>query len=424
MQSQENNITNDSPESKNNRRNFIAGLWHSAFLALGVSLTQPTTVISSFVADLTGSTVWVGGLSTVLTVAAALPQLFVARWIEPRQRKMPYLLLAIYLRVVSWGVLAWLIYKIGSEQPITLAWALVVMLAVFYAGGGLGNIPYTDIIGKIIPSNRRGAFFGGKEALAGPLAVGAALLARQILANVEYPNNYALLFGLAALGLTIASLGFWVMREPLAPGGEQRTQTWRAYLSQIRNTSQRLKALIGIELLTGFSLMALPFYVVYARDQLGAPADATGWFLLAQVLGGVLANIVWARLVDRSGSRWMLFFCAVTSTLTPILAVLLSPLGWPGLMVVFFLAGATFNGRRVGFQSALLELAPVAERPTYAGINAVLILPLAFLSLGAGILLQQWSYTSLFIFAAIFIGAGAFLAWRWAANVQNDPKSE
>lgn len=120
----------------------------------------------------------------------------------------------------------------------------------------------------------------------------------------------------------------------------------------------------------------------------------------------------------------MLFFCAVTSTLTPILAVLLSPLGWPGLMVVFFLAGATFNGRRVGFQSALLELAPAAERPTYAGINAVLILPLAFLSLGAGILLQQWSYTSLFIFAAIFIGAGAFLAWRWAANVQNDPKSE
>jgi len=170
--------------------------------------------------------------------------------------------------------------------------------------------------------------------------------------------------------------------------------------------------------------MALPFYVVYARYQLGAPAEATGWFLLAQVLGGVLANIVWAHLVDRSGSRWMLFFCAVTSTLTPILAILLSPLGWPVLMVVFFLVGATFNGRRVGFQSALLELAPAAERPTYAGINDVLILPLAFLSLGAGILLRQWSYTLLFIFAAIFIGAGAFLAWRWAANGQNNPKSE
>ncbi|MBU1661284.1 MAG: hypothetical protein KKD28_07410 [Chloroflexi bacterium] len=34
-----------------NRRNFITGMWHGAFLALGVSLTQPTTVISAFVAE-------------------------------------------------------------------------------------------------------------------------------------------------------------------------------------------------------------------------------------------------------------------------------------------------------------------------------------------------------------------------------------
>jgi hypothetical protein len=329
---------------------------------------------------------------------------------------MPYLLLAIYLRVVSWGVLAWLIYTIGDQQPMALAWALVVMLAVFYAGGGLGNIPYTDIIGKVIPAQRRGAFFGGKEALAGPLAVGAALLARQVLADVSYPDNYALLFGLAALGLAIASLGFWVMREPAATGPTQAPRPWRSYGTQLRAASRRLKTLIAIELLTGFSLMALPFYVVYARDQLGAPAEATGWYLLAQVLGGVLANILWARIVDRYGSRWMVMFCALTATLTPVLAIGLSGFGWAALTPVFFLAGATFNGRRVGFQSALLELAPASERPTYAGINAVLILPLAFTSLAAGLLLQQWSYTRLFLFASVFIGLGAVLAWRWAGR--------
>ncbi|MBE9525290.1 MAG: MFS transporter [Chloroflexi bacterium] len=414
MQLEENQVSPVSPESTNNRRNFIGGMWHGAFLALGVSLTQPTTVISAFVSDLTGSTIWVGGLSTVLTVAAALPQLFVARWIEHRPRKMPYLMLAIYLRVVSWGILAWLIYTIGAEQPITLAWALVVMLAVFYAGGGLGNTPYTDIIGKIIPANRRGAFFGGKEALAGPLAVGAALTARQILAHVDYPNNYAILFGLAALGLAVASLGFWIIKEPTGPVVDQRARDWRQYWDQLRGAGQRLKILIVIELLTGFSLMALPFYVVYAREMLDAPAEAVGWFLLAQVLGGVLANLLWARLVDRAGSRQMLFFCALISTLTPLLAIGLAPLGWPALMLVFFLAGGTFNGRKVGFQSALLELAPAAERPTYAGINSVLILPLAFLSLGAGLFLQYWSYTALFLIAALIIGAGAIVTRRWS----------
>jgi len=394
-------------------RNFIGGLWHAAFLAMGVSLTQATTVISAFVADLTGSTVWVGGLSTILILASALPQLFVARWIEHRPRKMPYLLWAIYLRVASWGILALLIYTIGAEHPITLAWALVVMLTVFYAAGGLGNIPYTDIIGKVIPANRRGAFFGGKEALAGPLAVGAALSARYILVHVGYPNNYALLFGLAALGLTIASLGFWMMKEPLGIVNNQSRLSWRKYWNQIKDTGKRLKNLISIELLTGFSIVVLPFYVVYAREKLNAPAESVGWFLLAQVLGGILANLVWARLVDRSGSRRMVLVCAIISTLIPLLAVILTPLGWPALTLVFFFAGAVFNGRNVGFQSALLELAPVAERSTFAGLNQILILPLAFLSLGTGVFLLHQSYTTLFFTAAFFIGLGAILAFRW-----------
>ena len=269
MQLEENiNTEPDQSRSSINRRNFIAGLWHGAFLALGVALTQPTTVISAFVADLTGSTIWVGGLSTVLTVAGTLPQLFVARWIEPRPRKMPYLMIAIYLRVLSWGLLAVLVYAIGDKHPTTLAWILVGMLVVFYAGGGLGNIPYTDIIGKIIPADRRGAFFGGKGALAGPLSVGAALLARQILAHVSYPNNYAMLFGLAAAGLAVASLGFWAIREPASATKERTIPPWHTYWKQVLATSRRLKALVVIQLLTGFSLMALPFYVVYAREQL------------------------------------------------------------------------------------------------------------------------------------------------------------
>ena len=403
-------------KSINNRRNFIAGLWHGAFLALGISLTQPTTVISAFVTDLTGSTIWVGGLSTVLTLAGALPQIFVARWIEPRPRKMPYLLLAIYLRVFSWGALAWLVYSIGDKHPLTLAWILVGMLIIFYAGGGLGNIPYTDIIGKVIPPHRRGAFFGGMGAIAGPLSVGAAFSARYILANVAYPNNYALLFGFAAVGLGIASLGFWAIREPVSFEQEQSLQSWHEYWRELFIASRQLKMLIASQLLTGFSLMALPFYVVYAREQLNAPIESVGWFLLAQITGGVLSNLIWARLVDRSGSRRMLFFCAVISTLTPLSAIVLGSMGWLALLPVFFLAGAAFDGRKVGFQSALLELAPAAKRGTYAGLNTVLTLPIAFLTLIAGLFLQKWSYNVLFFFTAVFIGAGAILIHRWASQ--------
>ncbi|MFN2223540.1 MAG: MFS transporter [Candidatus Promineifilaceae bacterium] len=403
------------PRINVNQRNFVAGLWHGAFLAMGVAITDPSTVISSFVVDLTGSTVWVGGLTTVLTVAAALPQLFVARLVEPRPRKMPFLLTAITLRVLSWALLAYFIFTIGDTAPMTLAWILVGMLVIFYAGGGLGNIPYTDIIGKVIPPGRRGAFFGGRGVLAGPLSLGAALAAKQILANVAYPDNYAILFALAAAGLAIASLGFWAMKEPIVQGAATGARkTWREYWHHLQFAGRSLRTLIAAQLLTGFSLMALPFYVVYAREEIHAPVTAVGWFLLAQITGSIIFNLVWARLVDRSGSRRMLTVCATIATATPLLAIILGPAGWPALLPVFFLVGATVAGRKVGFQSALLELAPVAERSTYAALNAVLILPVAFLSLVAGWLLQYLSYAALFALAAAFIGTGAIVIHRWA----------
>jgi MFS family permease len=347
-----------------------------------------------------------------LTVAGALPQIFVARLIEPRARKMPYLLLAIYLRVLSWGALAGLTFAIGASHPRLLAWVLVGLLAMFYAAGGLGGAPYTDIIGKIIPQERRGAFFGGRQALAGPLAVGAALLAQRVLADMAYPTNYALLFGLAAISLLVASLGFWLIREPPRGDADGKVPSWRRYGQRLLETARRLRTLIAVQLLTGFSLMVLPFYIVYARQELGAPAGAIGWFMLAQVLGGVLANLIWARLIDRYGSRRMLATCAVTSMLTPLLAILLGRFGWGGLLPVIFLGGATFDGRRVGFSSALLELAPAAKRPTYSALNAVLILPVAFLPLVAGVLLQHWSYPALFLIAGLFIGVGALVTRR------------
>jgi MFS family permease len=400
------------------RRNFIGGLWHGAFLAFGMALTQPTTVISSFVADLTGSAIWVGGLATVLTVAGVIPQPFVARWIEPRQKKMPYLMLAIYLRVISWAILAWMIVVIGDTNPELLAWALVVLLTIFYAGGGLGNIPYTDIIGKIIPADRRGSFFGSRQVLAGPLAVGAALLARRILAEVTYPDNYALLFGLAAVGLAVASVGFWIIREPTQILKEIHFPSWQEYGAHVLTASRRLKPLVIVQLLTGFSLMALPFYVVYAQQELGAPSASTGWYLLAQVLGGIAGTLVWARLVDRTGTRAMITWCAIISTLTPLLAILLGAFSWEALLVVFFLAGAAFNGRQVGFNSALLELAPDTERPTFAGVNAVLILPIAFLPLLAGVLLGWWSYQMLFVMVAFFVGLGALMTRQLPAHTR------
>jgi hypothetical protein len=40
----------------------------------------------------------------------------------------------------------------------------------------------------------------------------------------------------------------------------------------------------------------------------------------------------------------------------------------------------------------------------------------AFLPLAAGLFLQLWSYSALFLFVALFIGLGAMTIYRWDAR--------
>jgi len=63
-----------------------------------------------------------------------------------------------------------------------------------------------------------------------------------------------------------------------------------------------------VQPLTGLSLMALPFYIVYARQELGAPPEAVGWFILSQVLGGVPANLLWVTLAEMTPQERQSFF--------------------------------------------------------------------------------------------------------------------
>lgn len=389
-----------------NRRNLLGLLWHSTFLALGMALTQPATVIAAFIADLTGSTLWVGGFTTLLAVASALPQIFVARLIEPRPYKRPTLLLAIYMRVTSWAILAGLIFALGAQHPMALVWAMVGLLAIFYAGGGLGGVPYTDVVGKVIASAQRGAFFATREVLSGPFAIGAALLAPHILSGIVYPYNYALLFALAAAGLGIASLGIWAVREPPRVGDPHPPRPWPVYIQQLRRVARQLRRLALVQILTGLSLLALPFYITYARAVLHAPNAATGWYLLAQVGGGVLANLLWGWLITRYGCKTMLQVCATLSMLNPLLALALGRWGWIGLLPTFLIVGATVGGRVVGFSSALLAFASPDERPTYSGLNTLLNLPVAMFSLLGGFIVKVTSYTVLFLLGAGGVAAG------------------
>lgn len=392
--------------------NFVGGVWHGAFLAIGRSLVDTNTVIAAFIADLTGSSFWVGGLAALLTAAGAVPQVFVARFVEPLRHERGVLLVAIYLRSLCWACLGLLLSIAGMNHPRLILWGLVVLLALFSAGGALGGVPYTDIIGKVIPARMRGRFFAVRQASGSLLSIGAAALAGVVL-RLDYPTNYATLFFLSALSLSIASLGVWAMREPPATEAKGQRLDWVSYFRSLGEPLWAIRTLAVVSVSTGFCLMAMPFYIVAAKQVFGAPSEATAFCIGALVVGSLVGNLAWGKLVDQFGSRRMILSCALISAITPVIALSAWLVGWHVLVLVIGLTGATTAGRSVGFTSALLEVAPADRRAIYTATYALTYMPLAVMPLLGGAIAEASSFRILFTLTALAMLASVAVVWKW-----------
>jgi MFS family permease len=392
--------------------NFIGGVWHGAFLAIGRSLVDTNTVIAAFIADLTGSSFWVGGLAALLMAAGAVPQVLVARFVEPLRRERGVLLAAIYLRSLCWAGLGLLLSVAGVNRPKLVLWGLVVLLALFSAGGALGGVPYTDIIGKVIPARMRGRFLAVRQASGSLLSIGAAALAGVVL-HLDYPTNYATLFFLSALSLSIASLGVWAIREPPATEVKGQRLDWVSYFRSLGEPLRAIRTLAVVSVSTGFCLMAMPFYIVTAKKVFDAPSEATAFCIGALVLGSLLGDFAWGKLVDRFGSRRMILSCVVVSAITPVVALLAWVVGWQILVLVIGLMGATTAGRSIGFTSALLEIAPADRRAIYTATYALTYVPLAVMPLLGGAIAEVFSFKILFILTALAMLTSVAVVWKW-----------
>lgn len=353
-----------------------------------------------------------GGLVALLTIAGAVPQIAVARFVEPLRRERGVLLAAIYLRSLSWASLGLLLWIAGVNHPRIVLWGLVLLLAFFSAGGALGGVPYTDIIGKVIPLGIRGRFFAVRQASGSLLSIGAAVLAGVVL-HIDYPINYAVLFFLSAISLSIASLGVWAIQEPLGIPKKSRKPNWALYLRSLGEPLWAIRGLAVVSVSTGFCLMAMPFYIVAAKRVFNAPSEATAYCIGAFVLGSLLGDYAWGRLVDRFSSRRMLLLCVFVSAITPMIALLAWMMGWQILVLVIGLTGATTAGRSIGFISALLEITPSDRRAIYTATFALTYVPLAIMPLLGGAIAEVFSFRVLFGLTALAVLASIAVVWKW-----------
>ena len=402
----------------------------SAFIA-GLAFASPVIVLPLFMERLTGSTVLVGVLSATQMAGWFLPQLLTASLVEHRPRKKPFMLKVCLAGRTPMALIPLSLLALRDRPQALLALFLLLHL-MFYLSDGMTGVPWTDIGAKTIPPRMRGRFFGAMQLVGGLLSVLAGLAVNRILGNpkLPYPNDYALLFAIEFV-LLMVSLGFLALiREPLRPVRTHRRgmrQLLRDAPGLLRARPQFLRLVIVMGL-TGAGMIALPFYSLYARVQLGVPEAMAGVFVSAQMAGGIASSMLWAWLSDRHGSKRVIQGTTLCNVAVPMLAWLAPPalahygldaLGY-GYAFTFFLIGMVMNGSWMGATNFMLEMVGEQERPAYVGLLNTMSAPLILLPVLGGWVIRAASYQAVLAVAAAS-GAMAVVACAWLREPRGQP---
>ncbi len=382
------------------RRTFVLGIINGTLFILGWSLIDPMTVLPAFVVSVMGGQmIYVGLLAAVIKGGWVWPQIVLQNRIETAARKLPYYRFSALVRALSWvGVIVVIWY--GAALRPALLYALVVAgFALYTSAGGVGLIPFYDVVSKAMPAHWRGRFFGWRRVLGGALAffLGGPIVKAMLAENCAwpFPRNYAVL-ALISGGLTLLGLGaFCLAREPDRPVHKHRLSLGRQLLRGPRlfRRDERYRSLIYERALFSFAAdFTAPFLFPFALQVLHAPAEAAAVLVPLAAIGRVLANIFWAHLGDEKGNRRLLQIPPSLVLCVPLLALLARALPSATLFTVagitfswqlttvalaMFLFSLTLAGQMLGEVNYLLEIAPERKRPTYIGFNAVVTLLLS-----------------------------------------------
>lgn len=400
-------------------RNYYAFLWHAGFYALTATFTEINTVLPSLVVKVGGGTVQIGFLTAIMVGTPIVGQLFFASYLHLQSRKRGFLLLGVGLRITALASVALVLLAAESFTSTALITMVFILMFIFSLSGTFSGVSYTDILGKSLAIEQRNRFFVNRQILTSVAFLISAPASRWVLGSFAYPYNYVCMFGLAAGLLFIAFWGFWAIDEPEV----QPAREGLSFLQVLQAIPQHLKSnpslrrYIVLVNLTGFGLTLMPFYVAYASKHYGLTGGQVGNYLLVQIAGMILSNLVWGRYVKKFGFRGVVLGCIGCGAVLPLLVLVLSGMPLPVFLTVFFLMGVAISARKIAFEGLLIEITTNTNRALHKGIVGATSLTTAVFPLVAGGLILWVGYFPVFLLVSILVAS----AWFTVVGIVPEP---
>nr|WP_309571506.1 MFS transporter [Deinococcus sp.] len=399
-------------------RNERLGILNGWGASLGDGFLNVPVVVAGFASRL-GAPNWVIGLLPSIAAGGwMLPQLLVAARVRALPYKLPVYRSAAGVRTGAYLAMM-LVAALLADRPALCLTLFVLAMLVNALASGVSGLPFLEVISKTVSSERRARFFGTRNLYGGLLAFGAGLIVRLILgSSLEFPYDYALIFGLATIAYTVAYSVIGRVDEP--PDPPQEAQGVRGELRAIPQTLRdpHFRAFLTVRLLLAGGSMSDPFYAANALRALHFPPAILGTFVMALTAAAPLSNIVWQRVAERKGSRRIIRYASFFYGLAPLYAALVGALdlGRWAYLGVFILTSVAAQGFNLGHTNHLLNISPAGERSRYIGTLNTLVGGALFMPVLGGFIADAAGYTPVFILSSIFSAA----AWWQCGKLRRD----
>jgi MFS family permease len=421
------------------RRNYVLGILNGAFARMGASFLDPNLVVAAFVFQLTGSKLLVGLAATLRSLGLLAPQLYVSSLIEHLpEKKTAYIITSVF-RLSMIALLVGAIWLAGAQDgPVAVGVFFVVFLLLQIGMGG-ARPSWMDLVGKTVHATRLGGFFAWRAVGGGTLALlSGFLIIQPIIESVEFPYNYMLL---AAGSFLFFSIGWGLFmlvleaptRTPVRP--RRLREVVNGGASMLRD-EVNYRRLFLLRLFATVSLLGLTFYIPYGEERLGL-LGLSGVFVGIFQLSRLLSSGLWGRVSNRRGNQACLVGAGLFFTAAPVLALVAAQLpqvfAWPVripnvltvtldlplllYLVALALASTAQQGYILAQNAYLIESAPDGRRPSYIAFLSTLSLPMAFIPLLAGVVVDHVAYGMDYLL--VVVALTGLLTWRTAARLQN-----
>jgi len=389
---------------ENEKRNFFAFNWHAFWLALAQTFADKNTVLPGLILFAGGTQLEIGLLTSIMIGIPMISQLLFASYLTRKPLKKHFLLLGIYMRVIAFAGVVLSLSSLETSNPDFIIYSVFAWMFLFSISGAFAGVSYTDILGKSITGETRKRFFVFRQFLSSLGVLISALVVRFILRELEYPQNYIIMFSAASALLFIATFGFLMIKErpsEVKKTPESLLTILRSIPSIIKKDGNLRNLVISINLLA-ISFTLIPFYVSLVKSNFTLDKTTIGNFLLLQIIGMIISNLFWMKLTKSKGFKGIFRIAIILYALLPIIALLfVSFLPMEYFGIVFLVVGASISAYKISGESILIEISNENNRPLYTGIYGTFNLTMSVFPLIIGLLLAYLGFYVIFIVSSM-----------------------